>query len=305
MHQREIKLLNNQLNSGVFALVALIVDKRLFIANVGQVNCFLCLIDKNSQNKIKVVATQTDHTISNVQEVLRLVDLKANIKDLENLETDENIAFKYTRCLGDFKSKANYQEYDIFKECSSSPIIAQPDHPPKSIKIEDNYLFMVMYSEAVGQAIKSTNPNLQNTEIALTEMLLPKIISEQTLNSAAQSVLDEIKRTYDDKFAESYSERGDFTLLIRSFHSDLKNRLDDLVSQNFLENSFTDTNFSNNSFSSSDSENTDYNSIKEVNSYVDLDELNELIKNDDQLNQLVEDLKSLRTDSISNSNKKD
>jgi hypothetical protein len=56
-------------------------------------------------------------------------------------------------------------------------------------------------------------------------MLISKIKTEQTLNSAAQSVLDEIKRTYDDKFSSSYYEREDLTLIVRVFDENFKKKL--------------------------------------------------------------------------------
>ena len=56
-------------------------------------------------------------------------------------------------------------------------------------------------------------------------MLIGKIISEQTLNSAAQSALDEIKRAYDDKYVNTDYEREDLTLIVRVFDTNIKNRL--------------------------------------------------------------------------------
>jgi hypothetical protein len=49
--------------------------------------------------------------------------------------------------------------------------------------------------------------------------------TEQTLNSAAQSVLDEIKRVFDDKFVSTYYEREDLTLIVRVFDPSFKKKL--------------------------------------------------------------------------------
>jgi hypothetical protein len=59
----------------------------------------------------------------------------------------------------------------------------------------------------------------------IARMLIGKIISEQTLNSAAQSALDEIKRAYDDKYVNTDYEREDLTLIVRVFDTNIKNRL--------------------------------------------------------------------------------
>ena len=71
--------------------------------------------------------------------------------------------------------------------------------------------------------IKDVKPETHCSMIA--RMLIGKIISEQTLNSAAQSVLDEIKRAYDDKYANTDYEREDLTLIVRVFDPNIKNRL--------------------------------------------------------------------------------
>lgn len=303
MHQRDIKALTNQLNSGVFALVALMVNERLFISNVGQINCFICLLGKNATNKLRVIPLQTDHTISNMHEILRLTGIKADITDLKSLEKDENLAIKYTRCLGDFKSKANYVELtDIFKTCTSPPIIALPDHPPRSITVDDSYLFMAMYTDAVSQAIKETQSTEQNIDVTLADMLMHKIISEPTLNSAAQSVLDEIKRAYDDKFATSYSERGDLTLLIRTFDPDLKTRINNLLNENSAANEVLvgDENDTDESSYATNVSDESQNSLKNLDSiiidnevvpYVDFEGFDELIK--DELDEFENELKLL------------
>ena len=73
----------------------------MFVANVGPINCFVCLIDKEEKYKLKVVPLQTDHSLSNIEEVMRLIKIKADITDLDSNDT----AIKYTRCLGKFQEK--------------------------------------------------------------------------------------------------------------------------------------------------------------------------------------------------------
>jgi hypothetical protein len=69
---------------------------RLFVANVGPINCFVCLVDKEDKYKLKVVPLQTDHSLANIDEVMRLIKIKADITDLDQ----NHLAIKYTRCLG-------------------------------------------------------------------------------------------------------------------------------------------------------------------------------------------------------------
>ena len=56
-------------------------------------------------------------------------------------------------------------------------------------------------------------------------MLISRIIQEPTLNSAAQSVLDEIKRHHDDICTNKDSEREDLILAVRIFDENIKQRL--------------------------------------------------------------------------------
>lgn len=113
-------------------MLALIVENRLFVANCGKCNfddfllsanefftlysqftgtprCFLYL--NNITNPI--VPVNFDHTVSNEDEKLRLRQLNAPIAPAEyTLEED---FIKYTRCIGDFRSKLYYLDIDQFK----------------------------------------------------------------------------------------------------------------------------------------------------------------------------------------------
>ena len=80
----------------------------------------------------------------------------------------------------------------------------------------------------------------------IAKMLIGKIISEQTLKSAAQSVLDEIKRAYDDKFENTDSEREDLTLIVRVFDPNIKNRLINIENYISQLNSSSNSNINNN-----------------------------------------------------------
>jgi hypothetical protein len=314
MNQKEIKLLNSQINSGTFSLVALIIDNRLFIGNIGPVNCFVCCIDKTNKNKLKVIPLQTDHTVLSTEEVIRLVKLKADITDLDSVN---DLDIKYTRCLGDFKLKTHFQQYEIFSKCTQSPIIAQPDFPPGSLLVDENYLFMGIYTDSVQKAILETDSNVTNTDVRIAEMLMNKIISEQTLNSASQSVLDEIKRSYDDKFISSYMERDDFTLVLRSFDVNLKSRLKQIQNQiknhnevfetlektnlSSFDSNNTATNLSDNVPDQEDEENNEEENViqslidtdDKVKAYVDFNEINEIIQNDPEFEILTQELRSL------------
>jgi len=109
-NKEDIKAVDSQLKSGVFALVTLIIDKRLFITNLGTNHCFVCLSDKNKCEK-QVMSCCAEHKLSNIEEMRRLIKLGANIA----VDDTESSPIKYTRCLGDFTLKLYYNESPQFK----------------------------------------------------------------------------------------------------------------------------------------------------------------------------------------------
>ena len=102
-------------------MVSLIIDNRLFVANVGTSHCFICVFDKVTNEKKVISLVELEHNLSNLKEMLRLSDLMPNVpndmeKNKDALSFDSNKSqIKYTRCLGDFKLKLYYHEYAQFK----------------------------------------------------------------------------------------------------------------------------------------------------------------------------------------------
>ncbi len=109
----EIKVIDGQLSSGVFGVVSLIVNNRLFIANIGTCHAFLCHYDKKT-NDIKVSVLETEHSLNNYDEMQRLKNLYANLEYVNN-NSDKNCCIKHTRCLGNFKIKMYYHEHPQFR----------------------------------------------------------------------------------------------------------------------------------------------------------------------------------------------
>lgn len=78
----DIKRLNYELSSGTAAAVALIYNKKLYVANVGNCRVLLCQTDQNSV--LKVVQLSIDHDLKNEDELLRLSQLGMNVKTLRS-----------------------------------------------------------------------------------------------------------------------------------------------------------------------------------------------------------------------------
>jgi hypothetical protein len=111
------------------------------------------------------------------------------------------------------------------RDCNEAPIINKPDHYSDATRIDEDSLFMVMYSDALAKSIEKTgfNPTDGTIEEKISSLLIEKIKTEVSINSAAQSVVDEIKRDYDNCCIPGQSElREDITLILRVFRPDLK-----------------------------------------------------------------------------------
>ena len=112
--------------------------------------------------------------------------------------------------------------------CTSAPIIGTPEHYDQATIINDDCLFMVMYSDALGKAIEKTGFTSDLVDEKIAGLLIEKIKTERSLSSAAQSVVDEIKRDYDNAcISGEVALREDLTLIVRVFRNDLKKELVD------------------------------------------------------------------------------
>ncbi len=96
--------LDKQLDSGLSAMIALVVDRRLFVTNIGTSHCFIFKYNEISDEK-DVVSVETEHKVKNRLEFIRLNKINATLDNPEQI----------TRCLGDFKLKLYYYENPQFK----------------------------------------------------------------------------------------------------------------------------------------------------------------------------------------------
>lgn len=191
-------------------------------------------------------------------------------------------------------------EIIILRNCTAPPIISEPEHHGQAFKIDEEYLFLVMYSEELAKAVEAIglSSDLVNEKIA--EMLVEKLKSEATLNSAAQSVVDEIKRQCDDSYRPGEVKlRDDITLIVRVFNEDIKQIL---IEKSALHDSYYHLDNTNQSListinSSNENTNTSLVSTNEeqkqkidlfdqnghIKAYVDFAELHNIISNDSEI----------------------
>lgn len=79
---QRLREIDQHLSGGVTVVLALVVNNKLFVANVGEIRALLCKTDDNSV--MRVVQLTVDHSLNNEDELLRLSQLGLDINKLRN-----------------------------------------------------------------------------------------------------------------------------------------------------------------------------------------------------------------------------
>lgn len=290
---QERERLDREISSGLFLTLSFIIGKKIFTVSVGTVRSFLILKDSKGLISFLTSTPYANHTLTeNTEEEIRISRLNGIISPKDLINNQKFIS--HTRCLGDFKIKLYFTELEQFKDCKEAPIINKPDHYSDAARIDEDSLFMVMYSDALAKSIEKTGFN--QVEEKITSLLIEKIKTEVSINSAAQSVVDEIKRDYDNCCIPGQTElREDITLILRVFRSDLKeyflnedyDPLNDTIGSHSNSNSLDQTE---NSPSLPQNQSQYFDEQGYIIPYVKFDQFYEAINNNFDANNMLESL---------------
>ncbi|XP_062292548.1 TGF-beta-activated kinase 1 and MAP3K7-binding protein 1 isoform X2 [Scomber scombrus] len=216
--QERLKELEQEVSGGATAVVALILNNKLYIANVGTNRALLCKSSSDGQNQVLQIGRP--HSTDNEEELQRLAALgvdSARIRQAGQIAGQSS-----TRRLGDYRVKLNYNEMDLLSAAKSKPVIAEPEiHGSQSL---DNVTgFLLLMSEGLINALESAHgPEQANQEIVA--MVAAELAQQTSLEAVAQSVVERIKRLHHDAFvsgrqrAALCSRHEDMTLLIRTLN---------------------------------------------------------------------------------------
>ncbi|EQB77202.1 TGF-beta-activated kinase 1 and MAP3K7-binding protein 1 isoform alpha [Camelus ferus] len=211
-----LKTLEKEIAGGAMAVVAVLLNNRLYVANVGTNRALLC---KSTVDGLQVTQLNVDHTTENEDELFRLSQLgldAGKIKQVGVICGQES-----TRRIGDYKVKYGYTDIDLLSAAKSKPIIAEPEvHGAQPLDGVTG--FLVLMSEGLYKALEAAHgPGQANQEIAA--MIDTEFAKQTSLDAVAQAVVDRVKRIHSDTFA-SGGERAkfcprheDMTLLVRNF----------------------------------------------------------------------------------------
>ncbi|XP_077967772.1 TGF-beta-activated kinase 1 and MAP3K7-binding protein 1-like isoform X2 [Styela clava] len=211
---KRMKNLDNEIKGGTTAVVALIINNKLFVANVGECRALLCQLNSKT-NHVEVQQISVDHNLYQAQEQARLKMLGLNVEKLQNrgkLGVNE-----CTRCIGDYSVKGGYKEIEYLRDATSEPSISEPSITEGIIIDEYPGSFLILMSDdlykSVQKCAKNVDPNDYIAQLTSTE-----ILKRQSIEGVAEQVVEKI--AYMHKY--SYGKqpmmcRGDMTLIVRNF----------------------------------------------------------------------------------------
>lgn len=159
---------------GACALSAIVINKKIFVANLGDSKARLFFLDKNNEKKNKI----QKYNVKKVSKVFNIRKKSEQYRMKKQFGNDDDIYRCYgnkacyvkgvlqpTRSLGDYTLKYlffnindmnNELLYEQYKQIYEGPYInAEPDI--QVYDIQDNYKYLVLGSDGLWDVIKSSN----------------------------------------------------------------------------------------------------------------------------------------------------
>lgn len=218
-----IQALQDEISGGTTAVLALIFQKKLFVANVGDSRALLCR--ETVEGSVSVEQLSVDHVANNNEELNRLANLGLDIQQIlrnRRIGNQEN-----TRSIGDYGVKGGYKDFDILSVATGEPVIAEP-FVYGGIPINESFYALVLMSDGVYRSIEEAACRELDSNAEVVRIILDELYSQNNLNGIAQAVVDRIGRAHLDTYMNQMSKcqrRDDMTLLIRIFKEDIANSM--------------------------------------------------------------------------------
>lgn len=297
--------ISRELSLGFSAVVSLVYNKRLYVANIGDTRAILCkkVLNDSGEDRIVCVELTVKHNLDNNEEIRRLSHIGLDTEFLRSKGEIGNMLL--TRCLGNLWLKNFYTDIDDLKLATEDPILSEPS--VSSISVDDSCLFFILSSSSLIQTMQEAFDKAEVID-DLFKMILEEMQKCSDLKRVAQEVLNQICQKHYKRFysnatnikthSSSYTrppcrQVDDITLLIRNLkvNDDCTNYYFSDLNQNLCELQITvnETDQTDTCISTTDSDNTLVNSNvlfdtldkeskkldpdAEVDPYVDLTEL--------------------------------
>ncbi|XP_028670956.1 TGF-beta-activated kinase 1 and MAP3K7-binding protein 1 isoform X1 [Erpetoichthys calabaricus] len=216
-----ISILEREISGGATAMVALILNNKLYIANVGTNRALLCKSSSDGQNQ--VIQIGMGHTTENEDELFRLAQLGLDSVQIKQagLIGGQNS----TRRIGDYRVKYSYSDIDLLRPAKSKPIIAEPEiHGGQSLQGVTGFLLLM--SDGLYRALEAAHgPEQANQEIV--SIVAAECAQQNSLDAVAQAVVDRVRKVHHETYlsgrerAKFCTRHEDMTLLVRTFNYQL------------------------------------------------------------------------------------
>ncbi|XP_031734220.1 TGF-beta-activated kinase 1 and MAP3K7-binding protein 1 isoform X1 [Anarrhichthys ocellatus] len=216
--QEHLKELEQEVSGGATAVVALILNNKLYIASVGTNRALLCKSSSDGQNQVLQIGRP--HSTDNEDELQRLAALGVDSSRVR--QAGQISGQSSTRRLGDYRVKFNYNEIELLSAAKTRPVIAEPEiHGSHSLDSVTGFLLLM--SEGLINALESAHgPEQANQEIVA--MVAAELALQSVLEAVAQSVVERVKRLHHDVYVSGRQRatfclrHEDMTLLIRTLN---------------------------------------------------------------------------------------
>ncbi|XP_067087923.1 TGF-beta-activated kinase 1 and MAP3K7-binding protein 1, partial [Osmerus mordax] len=213
-----VQELEQEVSGGAAAVVALILNNKLHVANVGTNRALLCKSTSDGQNQ--VIQIGRPHTVDNEEELQRLTALGL---DAGRLRQSGLIGGQScTRRIGDYRVKFNYTDMELLSTAKSKPIIAEPEIQG-SQSLDGVTGFLLLMSEGLIKALESAHgPEQANQD--MVAMVAAELAQQGSLEAVAKAVVERVRRVHHDVFSSGRqraplcSRHEDMTLLIRTLN---------------------------------------------------------------------------------------
>jgi len=216
--------IEDNIKGGSTAVVSIVTDNTLYVANVGDSRAVLCrqIPGHGGTTEFKVDQLTEDHNTCNDNELDRLAALGLNRQEIQ--EKRRVGCNETTRAIGDFAVKWGYKDFDILSSASGPPVIAEP-HVTAPIPINNSFYFLFLMSDGVYRAVEEASEcgnAVPDPNIEIANLIHEQLAVQNNLAVVVNKVLDIICKRHEEEWksgCKACCRRDDMTLIVRMFNN--------------------------------------------------------------------------------------
>jgi TAK1-binding protein 1 len=220
---KRLKAVDAEIAGGTAALVSLIYDDKLYVANVGCCRALLCT--QTPDGHLRVTQLTHDHNLDNTDELRRLALTGIDTEKIR--QTGKLAGHFYTRSIGDYHIKNDYKDIEHISSATSSPLLAVPQ-VYGGFPLDSSCCFLALMSDGLYRTVQDTvgvtADHPVNAEIA--SIIAAQFASQSTYHGVAQAAVDHVVRQHYTAFESMTDARerslhrthDDITLIVRGIN---------------------------------------------------------------------------------------